>query len=395
MKIIYMDNHATTRVDPEVLEEMMPYFSENYGNPSSRQHRFGWVAEEAVESARNKIAKILNAESNEIFFTSGATESNNTAIKGVAEAYSSKGKHIITVSTEHKSVLDTCQRLTKYGFKVSILKVDQYGLIDLENLEREIKEDTFLVSVMYANNEIGTIHNIDEVSRLVNSKNVLFHTDATQVIGKIKIDLKTSSIDLLSLSGHKIYGPKGIGILYIKNKSPKIKIAPLLDGGGHEKGMRSGTLNVPAIVGLAKAIELSYSNLIEENERLTKLRNKMQSEFIDNLDDVYINGHPTQRLPNNLNISFLHVEDTALIMALKDVAVSSGSACSTATAQPSHVLKALGLSEERIHSAIRFGLGRFNTTEEVDYVIDKVISEVKKLRKFSISYNKKSKKVNI
>lgn len=390
MKMIYMDNHATTQLDPQVLKEMLPYFTEHYGNPASRQHRFGWVAEEAVESARNKIAKVLNAEPNEFIFTSGATESNNLAIKGIAEAYAPKGKHIITVSTEHKSVLDTCVHLSKAGFQVTFLPVDEFGLIDLNILEREIRNDTILISVMYANNEIGTIQNISAISRIATERNVIFHTDATQAIGKIKIDLKNSNIDLLSFSGHKIYGPKGIGVLYIKNKFPKIKLIPQIDGGGHERGLRSGTLNVPAIVGLAKALELCDQLMDEENRRLLEYRNKMQSEFFANIENVFLNGHPTQRISNNLNLSFLYVEDTALIMALKDVAVSSGSACTTANAQVSHVLKALGLSDNRIHSAIRFGLGRFNTAQEVDYVIEKVITEVKKLRNLS-SY--KSKKV--
>ncbi len=389
MKMIYMDNHATTQIDPRVLEVMLPYFTEHYGNPASRQHRFGWVAEEAVEAARNKIAKFLNAEPNEIIFTSGATESNNLAIKGIAEAYAYKGRHIITVATEHKSVLDSCDHLSKAGFKISYLPVDQYGLVDLNILEREINSDTILISVMYANNEIGTIQNINEIAKISTERNIIFHTDATQAVGKLKIDLKNSQIDLLSFSGHKIYGPKGIGVLYIKNKSPKVKLIPQMDGGGHERGLRSGTLNVPAIVGLAKALELCDQFMDEENKRLSEFRNKMQTEFLANLENVFLNGHPSQRIPNNLNISFLHVEDTALIMALKDIAVSSGSACSTANAQGSHVLKALRLSDSRIHSAIRFGLGRFNTAEEVDYVIDKVIVEVKKLRKLSFFKNKK------
>lgn len=393
-KFIYMDNHATTQVDPRVLEVMLPYFSEHFGNPASRQHRFGWIAEEAVESSRSKIARYLNIDPSEIVFTSGATESNNLALKGIAEFYTPKGNHIITSSIEHKSILDTCKHLEKKGYKITYLPVNEFGIIDLQQLEDSINENTILVSIIYANNEIGTIQDIYQIGEICSKHNVLFHTDATQIIGKINLDLRNTKIDMLTFSGHKIYGPKGIGVLFIKNKTPKIKIIPQIDGGGHERGIRSGTLNVPAIVGLAKSLELCYELFPEENQRIAALRDKMQNEFFSRLDEVYLNGHPTNRIPNNLNVSFLYVEDTALMMAIKEIAVSSGSACSTAQQQSSHVLKALNISQERIHSAIRFGLGRFNTADEVDYVIERIINEVKNLRKILPMYNK-NRKVNI
>lgn len=393
-KFIYMDNHATTQVDPRVLEVMLPYFSEHFGNPASRQHRFGWIAEEAVESSRSKIARYFNIDPSEIIFTSGATESNNLALKGIAEFYKPKGNHIITSSIEHKSILDTCKHLEKKGYKITYLPVNEFGLIDLQQLEDSINENTILVSIIYANNEIGTIQDIYQIGEICSKHNVLFHTDATQIIGKINLDLRNTKIDLLSFSGHKIYGPKGIGVLFIKNKTPKIKIIPQIDGGGHERGIRSGTLNVPGIVGLAKSLELCFELFPEENQRIATLRDKMQNEFFSRLDEVFLNGHPTNRIPNNLNVSFLYVEDNALMMAIKEIAVSSGSACSTAQQQSSHVLKALNISPERIHSAIRFGLGRFNTADEVDYVIERIINEVKNLRKISPMYNKK-RKVNI
>jgi cysteine desulfurase len=389
---IYMDYHATTPVDPRVLDVMLPYFTEKFGNPASRQHQFGWIAEEAVETSRSSIAKSLGVESREIIFTSGATESNNLVLKGIADSYRHKGNHIITALTEHKSILDPCKKLEKAGFKVTYLPVDQYGNIDLNQLEDEITTNTILVSLMFANNEIGTIQDIKSIGKICRDKGILFHTDATQAIGKITVNIKEMNIDLLSFSGHKIYGPKGIGVLFIKNSSPKIKLTMQMDGGGHERGLRSGTLNVPAIVGLAKAVELAIQSLDDEEKRLRKLRDKMFSSFTKSLDDVYLNGHPINRLPNNLNVSFLHVEDTQLMMSMKEIAVSTGSACSTADPEPSHVLKALGISNDRIHSAIRFGLGRFTTEEEVGYTIDKVIENVQKLRNISqlhkISSNK-------
>lgn len=384
-----MDNHATTPVDKRVVDAMLPYFTDKFGNPASRQHKFGWIAEEAVESSRNMIAKLFNADAKEIYFTSGATESNNLAIKGIAEAYSSKGRHIITCVTEHKSVIDTCRRLEKSGFRITYLPVDEFGIIDLDDLKKAISPETILVSIMTANNEIGTLQDIFQIGNICRQNDLFFHTDATQAVGKIKFDLKSSNIDMLSFSGHKIYGPKGIGGLYIRDRKPKIKLEPQMDGGGHERGLRSGTLNVPAIVGLAYAVKISIDELEEEQARIEKLRDKMQNAFFSNLDDVYLNGHPSKRIFNNLNMSFMYVEDSALMMSIKEIAVSSGSACSTAQPQPSHVLKALGLSEDRRHSAIRFGLGRFNTEEEVDYVINRVIETVKALRKLSPVYQKK------
>lgn len=384
-----MDNHATTPTDPRVVDTMLPFFSEKYGNPASRQHRFGWIAEEAVESARNTIARHLAIEPKEIIFTSGATEANNLALIGVAESFSSKSKHIVTCSTEHKSVLDTCKYLEKSGYQVTYLPVDEYGTIDINKLESSISDQTFLVSIMIANNEIGTIQDVEKIGEVCRNKGVIFHTDATQAVGKIDIDINKSKIDMLSFSGHKIYGPKGIGALYIRSQNPKVIVQPQIHGGGHERGLRSGTLNVPAIVGFAKALELSYQSMKEESKRLSGLRDKMQQTFFKYLDDVYLNGHPTSRLPNNLNLSFMYVEDSALMMSIKDIAVSSGSACSTAQPQPSHVLKALGISEDRRHSAIRFGLGRFNTEDEVDYVIDRVVENVKSIRNLSPVYRKK------
>jgi cysteine desulfurase len=388
-KVIYMDNHATTTTDPRVVETMLPFFTEKYGNPASRQHQFGWVAEEAVESARNTIARLLSIEPKEIIFTSGATESNNLALIGVAETYSNRGKHIVTCATEHKSVLDPCEYFEKRGYEVTYLPVDEFGLIDLNKLEDSLTDKTILVSIMIANNEIGTIQDVKQIGELCRSKGVFFHTDATQAVGKIPVDINKWNVDLLSFSGHKIYGPKGIGALFIRSQNPKVHLQPLIRGGGHERGLRSGTLNVPAIVGFSKALELCYETMDGEQIRLSILRDKMQQTFLKELDDVYTNGHPTSRLSNNLNISFLYAEDTALMMGMKDIAVSSGSACSTAQPQPSHVLKALGTSEERRHSAIRFGLGRFNTEEEVDYVINKVVDNVRSLRNSSAIYRKR------
>jgi cysteine desulfurase len=341
------------------------------------------MAEEAVESARNTIARLLSVESKEIIFTSGATESNNLALIGVAETYSNRGNHIVTCATEHKSVLDTCPYIEKHGYEVTYLPVDEYGLIDFKKLEDSLTDKTILVSIMIANNEIGTIQDAKQIGELCRSKSVLFHTDATQAVGKIPIDINEWKVDLLSFSGHKIYGPKGIGALFIRLQDPKVRLQPLIHGGGHERGLRSGTLNVPAIVGFSKALELCYETMAGEQIRLSMLRDKMQQTFLKELDDVYPNGHPTSRLPNNLNISFLYAEDTALMMGMKDIAVSSGSACSTAQPQPSHVLKALGISEERRHSAIRFGLGRFNTEEEVDYTIQITPPIINRLRELS------------
>ncbi|MBI5020907.1 MAG: IscS subfamily cysteine desulfurase [Ignavibacteriales bacterium] len=389
---IYMDYHSTTPVDPRVLDAMLPFFREIFGNPASRQHQFGWIAEEAVESSRTTVANSIGALPKEIIFTSGATESNNLAIKGVAEIYAQKGDHIITAATEHKAVLDSCKNLERHGFKITYLPVDKYGRISLNLLSESITSKTMLVSVMTANNEIGTIQDITEIGKLCHEKNVLFHTDAAQAIGKLRIDVQKMNIDMMSLSGHKIYGPKGIGILFVRASGPKVKLMMQMDGGGHERGIRSGTPNVPSIVGIAKAIEISSQVLEEETIRLKSYRDKMWKAFQENIEDISLNGDPERRLPNNLNINFHHIENSALMMSMKDIAVSTGSACTTGDPEPSHVLKALKLPPDRLHSAIRFGLGRFTTEEEVDYVIDKVIKNIKMLRESSSTFKLKNRK---
>ena len=380
---IYMDNQATTALDPRVLEAMLPYFTEKFGNAASRNHEFGWKAEEAVENARAQIARLIRATPREIVFTSGATESDNLAIKGVAESYRAKGNHIITQATEHKAVLDSCKRLEKYGYEVTVLPVSHDGLIDLNELRRAITPKTILLSVMYANNEIGVIQPIAEVGKIAKEHKILFHVDAVQAVGKIPVDVQRDSIDLLSISAHKLYGPKGIGALYVRRKDPKVEISPTIDGGGHERGMRSGTLNVPGIVGLGKACELCQKEMPEEGPRLARLRDKLKDAITASLDGTGVNGSMTHRLPNNLNLSFSGVEGDALLMGINDVAVSSGSACTSAMIEPSYVLRALGVSDELSHSSIRFGLGRFNTEEEVLYVADRVIETVKRLRELS------------
>ena len=380
---IYMDNQATTALDPRVLEAMLPYFTEKFGNAASRNHEFGWKAEEAVENARAQIARLIRATPREIVFTSGATESDNLAIKGVAESYRAKGNHIITQATEHKAVLDSCKRLEKYGYEVTVLPVAHDGLIDLNELRRAITPKTILLSVMYANNEIGVIQPIAEVGKIAKEHKILFHVDAVQAVGKIPVDVQRDSIDLLSISAHKLYGPKGIGALYVRRKDPKVEISPTIDGGGHERGMRSGTLNVPGIVGLGKACELCQKEMPEEGPRLARLRDKLKDAITASLDGTGVNGSMTHRLPNNLNLSFSGVEGDALLMGINDVAVSSGSACTSAMIEPSYVLRALGVSDELSHSSIRFGLGRFNTEEEVLYVADRVIETVKRLRELS------------
>ena len=380
---IYLDNNATTRTDPRVVEAMLPYFSEVYGNAASRSHSFGWAAEEAVENARAQLAKVINADSKEIIFTSGATESNNLAIKGIAEMYAEKGDHIITVVTEHKAVLDTCKHLEKEGKQVTYLGVGKDGLIDLDELKAAITDKTILVSIMAANNEIGVIQPLKEIGALCRENGVLFHTDAVQAYGKIPLDVNALNIDLLSFTAHKIYGPKGIGALYVRRRNPRVKLTAQIDGGGHERGFRSGTLNVSGIVGFGKAAELLLEELESETVRLTALRERMTRTIMDACDSSYINGHATQRLPGNLNISFEFVEGESLLMGLKDVALSSGSACTSASLEPSYVLKAMGLGDELAHSSLRFGLGRFTTEEEVDWVARKVISEVSRLRDMS------------
>jgi cysteine desulfurase len=383
---IYMDNHATTPVDPRVLDAMLPYFRQHFGNAASRNHQFGWEAEQAVEKAREQIAKLVGATSKEIIFTSGATESDNLAIKGVAEMYREKGNHIITAATEHKAVLDTCKRLEKNGYRVTYLPVGADGLISLEDLKRAIDDKTILVTIMYANNEIGVIQPIAEIGKLCHEKGVLFHSDAVQAIGKVPVNVIKDNIDLMSITAHKIYGPKGVGALYVRRKNPRVQITAQIDGGGHERGMRSGTLNVPGIVGLGAACELAMNEMPEESKRLAYLRDKLRKKFEDNLDEIHINGTMEHRLPGNLNMSFVYVEGESLLMGINDIAVSSGSACTSATLEPSYVLKALGLGDDVAHSSIRFGIGRFNTEAEIDYIADKLIDTVNKLRELSPLY---------
>jgi cysteine desulfurase len=388
---IYLDNHATTPMDPRVFEAMKPYFIEYFGNAASRNHEFGWKAEEGVDWGRNVIASAIGADEKEIVFTSGATESNNLAIKGIAEMYASKGDHIITLTTEHKAVLDTCKALERKGNRVTYLPVSKEGFVDLDQLRDTITDKTILVTIMYANNEIGVVQDIENIGKLCHEKGVLFHTDATQGLGKISFDVQKQFVDLASFSAHKIYGPKGVGALYVRKKNPRVKLTSQMDGGGHERGMRSGTLNVPGIVGFGKAVEISMNELPEESKRLTAMRDGMWRSFQSALDEIYINGpdpieKPQWHLPGNLNISFAFVEGEALMMGIKDVAVSSGSACTSASLEPSYVLKALGVGEDLAHTSIRFGLGRFNTQEEVDYTVNHVIQAVNKLREMSPLY---------
>jgi cysteine desulfurase len=383
---IYMDNHATTPADPRVLEEMLPYFTDKFGNAASRNHSFGWEAEAAVEQARERIAKLVGATTKEIVFTSGATESDNLAIKGVAEMYKEKGNHIITAVTEHKAVLDTCKRLEKYGYRVTYMPVQKDGLVDLEDLKRAIDDKTILVTIMAANNEIGVLQPWADIGKICRERGVIFHTDATQAVGKVPIDVNKDFIDVMSISGHKMYGPKGVGALYVRRKNPRVQISPIIDGGGHERGMRSGTLNVPGIVGLGKACALCLEQMPEESKKMAGLRDRLKDRIMGRLDEVFINGSMEHRLPANLNISFAYVEGESLLMGINDVAVSSGSACTSATLEPSYVLKALGTGDDLAHSSIRFGLGRFNTQEEVDYVADRVCETVERLRELSPLY---------
>ena len=383
---IYFDNHATTQVDPRVVEAMVPYFTDKYGNAASRNHEYGWKAEEAVENARGQIAKLINATPKEIVFTSGATESTNLAIKGVAEMYREKGNHIITQVTEHKATLDTCKRLEKNGYEVTYLAVHKDGRISLDELRKAITPKTILISIMYANNEIGVVQPIAEIGKIAKEKGVFLHVDGVQAVGKIPVDVQKDGIDLMSISAHKIYGPKGVGALYVRRKNPRVQLAAQIDGGGHERGMRSGTLNVPGIVGLGKACELCGQEMAQESEKLFKLRERLRESIMSRLDETFINGSMEHRLPHNINISFAYVEGESLLMGINDIAVSSGSACTSATLEPSYVLKALGVGEDLAHTSIRFGLGRFNTEEEVDYVTAKVIDVVKKLRELSPLY---------
>ena len=383
---IYLDNNATTRTDPLVLEAMLPYFTVDYGNAASRHHVFGRRAEEAVEEARSQVADLIAADPREIIFTSGATESDNLALKGVAQMYRTAGDHLVTVATEHKAVLDPCKRLEREGFRVTFLPVDPYGQISAEQVAAALTGQTVLVSVMAANNEIGTLQPIADIGRLCKERGVLFHCDAAQAAGKRPIDVNALGVDLLSLSAHKMYGPKGVGALYVRRRDPRVRLDPLIDGGGHERGMRSGTLPVPLIVGFGRACVLCQGELVAEAERLTDLRERLRRAIMDGLDDVFLNGHPTERLPGNLNLSFAYVEGEALLMALKNVAVSSGSACTSANPEPSYVLKALGVSDDLAHGSIRFGLGRFTTTEEIDFVIEEVVRTVNHLRSLSPLY---------
>jgi cysteine desulfurase len=383
---IYMDNHATTRMDPRVLEAMLPYFTESFGNAASRNHEYGWVAEQGVEQSRERIAKLIGATSKEIIFTSGATESDNLAIKGVAEMYREKGNHIITQVTEHKAVLDTCKRLEKHGFRVTYLPVQKDGRIDLDDLKRAMDDKTILVTIMAANNEIGSLQPIREIGAMCREKGVFFHTDAVQAIGKVPFNVIADNVDLASITGHKLYGPKGCGALYVRRKNPRVQLVAQIDGGGHERGMRSGTLNVPGIVGLGKACEIALNEMEQESKYLIGLRNSLRDQIFAELDEVYINGSTEHRLPGNMNISFAYVEGESLLMGINDIAVSSGSACTSATLEPSYVLKALGAGDDLAHSSIRFGLGRFNTQAEVDYVARRVIDTVKRLRELSPLY---------
>ncbi|RAU82017.1 IscS subfamily cysteine desulfurase [Pontibacter arcticus] len=379
---IYLDNNATTPLDPRVLDAMMPYFTNMYGNAASRNHPFGWQAEEAVDYAREQIAALINCSPKEIIFTSGATEADNLAIKGVYEMYASKGNHIITATTEHKAVLDTCKHIEKIGGKVTYLPVNAEGFINLEELEAAITPQTILISIMYGNNEVGVIQPIREISAIAKKHGILFFTDGTQAVGKIPVDVMADGIDLMAFSAHKMYGPKGVGALYVRRKNPRVKVTAQMDGGGHERGMRSGTLNVPGIVGLGKACEIAKQDMEADTARISAMRDRLERELLT-MEESYVNGSREHRLPHVANISFKYVEGEGLMMGVKDLAVSSGSACTSASLEPSYVLKALGLSDDLAHSSLRFGLSRFTTDEEVDYAINHVKEAVTKLREMS------------
>lgn len=380
---IYLDNNATTPMDPRVLEAMIPYFTEHFGNAASRNHPFGWEAEEAVDYAREQVARLIGADPKEIIFTSGATEGDNLALKGVFEMYSSKGNHIITATTEHKAVLDTCKHIEKLGGEVTYLEVNAEGLIDLKELEAAIKPTTILVSIMYANNEIGTIQPVRQISAICKKNGILFFTDGTQAVGKIPVDVNKDGIDLMAFTGHKIYGPKGVGALYVRRKNPRVKVTAQMDGGGHERSMRSGTLNVPGIVGFGKACELCMQDMEADTKRISQLRDKLETALLT-LEEAYVNGSREHRLPHVSNISFKYVEGEGLLMGFnKNIALSSGSACTSASLEPSYVLKALGLGDDLAHSSLRFGLGRFTTEEQIDYTIEQISKTVLKLREMS------------
>jgi cysteine desulfurase len=381
-----MDHHATTPVDPRVLEAMLPFFTEEFGNAASRSHSFGWRAEEAVEKSREAIAGLINAGPKEIVFTSGATESDNLAIFGAADFLRDRGKHLLTCPTEHLAVLDCCRRLEKLGFEITYLPVDATGRVSPDDVRAALRSDTILISIMAANNEVGSLHPISEIGKIAKERKVLFHCDASQAVGRIPVDVEAMGVDLLSFTAHKLYAPKGIGALYVRRRDPRVRLVPMLYGGGHEGGLRPGTLNVPGIVGFAKACEIAGAVMQEESVRLRDLRDRLHRGIVSELEEVRLNGHPELRLPNNLNLSFSYVEGESLMLAMDDVAVSSGSACTSATQQPSHVLKAMGVSDEMAHTSLRFGLGRFNTREEVDYVVGRVVESVKKLREISPLY---------
>ena len=380
---IYLDNNATTPMDPRVLEAMLPYFVEKFGNAASRNHSFGWVAEEAVDYAREQVAKLIGCDPKEIIFTSGATEADNLGIKGVYEMYASKGNHIITATTEHKAVLDTCKHIEKMGGQVTYLQVQPDGLIDLKELEAAITDKTILIAIMYGNNEIGVIQPVREISAIARKHGILFFTDATQAVGKVPVDVNADGIDLMAFSAHKMYGPKGVGALYVRRKNPRVKVTAQMDGGGHERGMRSGTLNVPGIVGLGKACELCMNEMEEEARRLSTMRDRLETALMQ-LEEAYVNGNREHRLPHTTNISFKYVEGEGLMMGFnKNIALSSGSACTSASLEPSYVLKALGLGDDLAHSSLRFGLGRFTTDEQIDFTIDAITTSVLKLREMS------------
>lgn len=398
---MYLDNAATTRCDPRVVEAMLPYFTEKFGNPGSRNHSFGWVAEDAVDNARRQVAALLGADRKEVIFTSGATESNNLAIKGAASMYakapagSERRGHIITAMHEHKAVLDPCKRLQKEGFEVTYLQPPADGVITADQVADALRDDTILVTIMWANNEIGTVNDVPAIGALCHERGVVFHTDATQWAGKMPVDVNADNIDLLSMSGHKIYGPKGVGALYVRRRRPRVRLTAIQEGGGQERGMRSGTLNVPGIVGLGAAAALCTQEMDAERERLGAMRRRLESTILDQLDEVQVNGHPDKRLPHLTNISFGFVEGESLMMACKDIAMSSGSACTSASLEPSYVLKSLGVGDELAHSSLRLSLGRFNTEEEIDFAAGQIIESVRKLRDLSPLYDMHKEGIDI
>jgi cysteine desulfurase len=384
---IYLDHNATTPVDPRVLEAMLPYFTETFGNSASRNHSFGWAAEDAVKKARQQVASLIGANSKEIIWTSGSTESNNLAIKGAAEMYRSKGRHVITAVHEHKATLDPCKRLERDGCEVTWLTPDSGGIIYAEQVSEAMRDDTVLVTLMWANNELGTVNEVPQIGQICKQKGVIFHTDATQWVGKMPTDVEEAGIDLLSGSAHKMYGPKGVGFLYVRRRKPRVRLSAIIDGGGHERGMRSGTLNVPGIVGMGRAAEICQQDMAAESLRLSELRDRLINGILERVETAVLNGHPTRRLPHTANISFPYVEGESLMMAIKDIAVSSGSACTSASLEPSYVLKSLGLGDEMAHSSIRFGMGRWTTQEEIDFTIDQVVTAADHLLAMSPLYD--------